>query len=337
MADARDYFQREDRIRSAALSMGATFLLVTLNRFLGRNASAWPSHSRLAQAMNTTTRSVIRYQKELEDIGVLEVVTGKGCKTSNEYRIHFDRLPVNGDRLSLLEHDGIVTNCQSNSDKLSVGIVTNCHTEQLNRTTQEQHTENRRVSGKPSEEKVSKSDQQLLRFVEAWNQWHREGLVRSQVLHFETRGNGLRKAWTKGWTDPEQRERLTDLESLRTAIAEGREFLKGASWFDAAALVGGKNGNRRWYAQQLLLGVYRDRGAQTPASNPAVSDEEWQKAWSVVRTINVTTPYMDDLRAKLGDRQAEALRKIGVQRIQDASDFQRDRMAEQFRKEITCR
>ncbi len=354
MADS--YFEREDRIRTAGLTMPQTFYLCTINRFMGKNDSAWPSHAAIAEAMNSTVRSVIRYQNELEELGVLEVVTGKGCKTSNEYRILFEKLPSKGDNLSPFglvgmvpdchtnsdsvspfaakEDPGIVTNCHSNSDRLSPRIVTNCHTEQLNRNSHEQHTGNFPVSSEPPREKSGKSELNLEKFVKAWNDWHSQGLVRTSVRDFERIGKSLRVAWNRGWNDPEQRERLLDLEALKASIAESREFLKGSAWFDAAGLVGGKNGNRIWYARQLLAGVYRDKGGTTATADSGSRFPPFSEALKVIRNIDVQRPYREILITALGDRPTEALRKIGIARIQEANDFQRREFEAEYRREL---
>ena len=87
-------FERDRRIRDAKLSMGQTFYLVTLNQFIGKNADAWPSQITLAERMNASARAVRNWQNELAAMGVISVVSGKGCKTSNHYSLNLDVLPA---------------------------------------------------------------------------------------------------------------------------------------------------------------------------------------------------------------------------------------------------
>jgi len=87
-------FDRDKRIRSAALTMGQTFYLCTLNQFVGNNDDAWPSQTTLSNAMNAGIRSVRKWQYELEDMGVLLVEVGKGCQQTNRYSLNLDSLPV---------------------------------------------------------------------------------------------------------------------------------------------------------------------------------------------------------------------------------------------------
>ncbi len=88
-------FDRDRRIRSASLTMGQTFYLCTLNQFVGNNDDAWPSQTTLANAMNAGQRSVRKWQKELESMGVLEVKVGKGCQQTNRYSLNLEMLPAN--------------------------------------------------------------------------------------------------------------------------------------------------------------------------------------------------------------------------------------------------
>lgn len=86
-------WQRDKRIRSAALSMPQTFYLCTLNQFVGSNADAWPSQTTLAAAMNATSRAVRKWQTELERRGIIQVDVGKGRSATNRYRLNLDALP----------------------------------------------------------------------------------------------------------------------------------------------------------------------------------------------------------------------------------------------------
>ena len=89
---AETVFDRDKRIRNAALTMGQTFYLCTLNQFVGKNADAWPSQTTIAAAMNATKRGVQKWQSELEAAGVIRVDVGKGRASTNRYRLNLEAL-----------------------------------------------------------------------------------------------------------------------------------------------------------------------------------------------------------------------------------------------------
>ena len=91
MAD-ETVWQRDKRIRNAALTMGQTFYLCTLNQFVGKNADAWPSQTTIAAAMNATKRGVQKWQSELEAAGIIRVDVGKGRTSTNRYRLNLEAL-----------------------------------------------------------------------------------------------------------------------------------------------------------------------------------------------------------------------------------------------------
>jgi hypothetical protein len=98
-------WQRDRLIRNAALTMGQTFYLCTLNQFVGKNADAWPSQTTLANVMNTTTRSVRSYQTELERLGIIKVEIGVGRGSTNRYRLNLEALPKKAEGISAISND----------------------------------------------------------------------------------------------------------------------------------------------------------------------------------------------------------------------------------------
>ena len=91
---AETVFDRDKRIRNAQLTMGQTFYLTTLNQFVGKNADAWPSQAAIAWAMNATPRAVRNWQTELEAMTVIQVDIGAGRYTTNRYRLNLDALAL---------------------------------------------------------------------------------------------------------------------------------------------------------------------------------------------------------------------------------------------------
>jgi hypothetical protein len=85
-------FDRETRIRNAKLTMGQTFYLVTINRYIGNNPDAWPSQETLANAMNASDRAVRKWQKQLEKLGAIIVDVGDGRGNTNRYRLQLEAL-----------------------------------------------------------------------------------------------------------------------------------------------------------------------------------------------------------------------------------------------------
>jgi hypothetical protein len=91
-------FDRDKRIRSAALTMSQTFYLTTLNQYIGKNPDAWPSQTTLANSMNATTRAVRNWQAELEGLGIIRVQVGKGRSSTNRYRLNLNSLTLKEER-----------------------------------------------------------------------------------------------------------------------------------------------------------------------------------------------------------------------------------------------
>lgn len=120
---------------------------------------------------------------------------------------------------------------------------------------------------------------ELTDFCKNWNLWHAAGLVSKRVQNPLSPSKTLIKMWKRATKDPEQRQRLSSIDELRSAVQRsiGRTFT--AAWFDAGAVIGGKNQEGRWKAEQLLNGVYADdqwsREAQTSKVDRFAVDPNW--------------------------------------------------------------
>ena len=77
-----------------------------------------------------------------------------------------------------------------------------------------------------------------------------------QVRNPNKPGKTISDAWKRSRRDPEQSERLNDFEAIRNAIVKADADYLSGGWFTAANIIGGKNSNKIWYAEQLLNGVY---------------------------------------------------------------------------------
>lgn len=144
----------------------------------------------------------------------------------------------------------------------------------------------------------------LVTFCRTWNQWQADGIVKRRVKNPDSPGKTIREHWKRGQKDPEQRERLADLSTIRTAIETANGFLFDAGWFDAAGLVGGKNKDRRFYCEMLLNGAYSDNGSRTPSAD---DDELWQRLTKFVARQDASQPITPLICAEFGDDVANVL------------------------------
>lgn len=96
-----------------------------------RTGECWPSASRIAADAGTSRRSVERVIPELRRIGLLEVISGRGCLQPNVYRLPLSNatsgIPTG---LSVLDDTEYRQGCRINTDK-AVGEIP---TEPSNRT-----------------------------------------------------------------------------------------------------------------------------------------------------------------------------------------------------------
>ena len=108
---------------------------------------------------------------------------------------------------------------------------------------------------------------------------------------------------------------------LETAISQSREFLRRGNWFDAAALIGGRNSDRRWYAEQLLTGKYRERNRTATACSPEAI-AAWQR---ILNAAHRQVGSQEAFAREIGDECAVILKQLGLsrRRIDEATESQR--------------
>ena len=318
--------------------MGQTFYLVTLNQFIGNNPDAWPSQQKLANVMNATKRGVQKWQAELEAAGVITVDVGQGRSSTNRYRLNLQALQPkrneNDEYSSPFKPmaDEQMTNPVRPNDEHSSPEMTNTvRTERTVERTEKEHSGNSPNSGRSSDKKRSnKTDSKLIEFCHEWNTWHSAGIVRQKIRDPDAPGDGIRDAWKRSQRDTEQRERLSDFPTLRKAIEQSQEFLndKGKGWFDAAGLIGGKNKNRRWYAEQLVAGAYLDKSGSGGRPSPEAS-QAWQKTVEAVRIHSSHRP--SEIEQDIGPRSWRALKSIGgAKQVDKSNDFERRELERRF-------
>jgi|GEM_PF-937095 len=356
-------YDRERRIRSAKLSMSQTFYLITLNQFLGKNPHAWPKQETIAKAMNATDRGVRNWQKELEALGILEVVSGQGNHVSNRYRLNLDRLipkPIEeqdssgepeprsafqiDDDAEPEKYSGSVRNRIPVDPEQHSGLRRNSIPVEPERGSdlknkkehkKESHSGNSRISWEPAAtEKPSKEiPKDLIAFCHEWNAWHSAGIVRQSIRDPNNPGKTLQDAWTRSQRDREQRDRLRDLTGIRAQIAVSQELLQRGGWFDAAGLIGGRNSNRRWYADQLIAGAYRDKLPPAFAKSSAVASSEAVTEWQRIQAA-ARRNYGDEsgFEAEIGQRLTSILKRLGLTRkaVESAKDFDRRQQEQRF-------
>lgn len=190
--------------------------------------------------------------------------------------------------------------------------------------THTQDTEGASLPGKSS----AKSDAKLTTFCEAWNLWHSSEIVRSKILDANAPGKTIVDAWNRSQRDPEQRARLDDLSGLRAAIEASQDLTKPAKWFDAAGLIGGRNSNRRWYAEQLILGTYRDKSGGGKASQNSEAEQAWQGVLDSLKKHNRFNPGL--IQADVGELAFQAAETIGLKKIDLATDYDKRELKAKF-------
>jgi hypothetical protein len=187
-------------------------------------------------------------------------------------------------------------------------------------------------SGRASAKKrTKKTDSKLIEFCHEWNAWHSAGIVLQKIRDPNAPGDGIRDAWKRSQRDKEQRERLNDFPALRKAIEQSQEFLKdkGKGWFDAAGLIGGKNSNRRWYAEQLVAGAYLNKPGGGGRSQSPEASQAWQKTLEAVRQHSSYRP--DEIRKAIDERAWRALKSIGgAKQVEKSNDFERRELERRF-------
>ena len=344
-------FEREESkpdkwrlIRGTNLKTEDRHVLLTLFLFQGDNGAAFCKQETLADEIGVSARSIRKSLNRLNAAGIVvsewKLLNGVPMR---HYAIQFDVLKTvqRGDGRN---HSSDPETCSGrNHSSAPVGTTVPDHQEpqflhedplNIQRTSTLGNSPNSplptEISGRKSGKEINP---RLIAFSQTWNIWHSEGIVRQKIRDTDPPGKTIVDAWNRSQRDTEQRERLDDLPKLRNAIVSSQEFLKSAGWFDAAGLLGGKNGNRRWYAEQLLAGVYRDKVFKS-GSQSGVDDSEaaWLKALPVVRSLDTSQPYKAKLVSEFGEHMTTALMKVGVLKIQSCqSDFERRERLKEFR------
>jgi hypothetical protein len=187
-------------------------------------------------------------------------------------------------------------------------------------------------SGAPARKTNTRADLRLLAFLVEWNTWHASGIVRQKVRCTDEPGKTITAAWARSQKDPEQRERLLDTSGLRAAILASQTLLKPAAWFDAAGLIGGKNANRRWYAEQLLAGVYRDNAAipKRTSKEGQHIDTAWSELKRALQKVDRRQPYRHTLQRILPENVFVAAEKVGWTSLFDVDQFNEKQMRRSF-------
>jgi hypothetical protein len=329
MAD-ETVWQREKRIRNAALTMGQTFYLVTLNQFVGRNATAWPSQTTIANAMNATPRAVRNWQTELETIGVLQVDVGKGRSSTNRYTLNLEAMPQKEESGSAFSPESEI-NEELSSALMRNHVPINAEPRSYRKNKKEHKKEQAGNSpnslARPARKLKANADGKLQAFCLEWNNWHSAGIVGSKIRDTSAPGKTIADAWNRSQRDPEQRGRLENTPGLKAAIEASQKLLKPAGWFDAAGLIGGKNSNHRWYAEQLMAGTYRDKTANAATASPEV-ETAWQNVLDAIQEHSRFKP--DQIEAAVGDRAWQAVKSIGLKKIDESSKFERQELKPRF-------
>ena len=183
-----------------------------------------------------------------------------------------------------------------------------------------------------------KADSRLIEFCPEWNAWHSAGIIRQMIRDTNSPGKGIEDAWKRSQRDKEQRERLNDLPALQKAIEGSQQFLRDAGWFNAAGLIGGKNSNRLWYAEQLVAGAYLDKSGNGNAGRPSPeASKAWQKTLEEIRQHS--SWKSDEIRQAIGERAWRALKSIGgakqVERWIGSDCFELRSLEKRFHQEFS--
>ena len=262
MAD-ETVFGRDRRIRNARLTMGQTFYLCTLNQFIGKNSDAWPAQAKIAERMNASLRSVKYWQTELEQMGVIVVASGKGCKMQNRYSLRLDALQIKPtlNSATIAPFDTEIesewgNHCPNNGATIALGIGQPLPTE---RTMKEQLKE--QAFSFP--EKLNSPE-----FSEAWLEWAKYKAETKKKLTPSTRKKQLAKladfgsakavrsielSIENGWQglfDPDQRNGKASSEASPEALAAWQTVLDSLQRHSRfkSELIQADIGERAWHS-----------------------------------------------------------------------------------------
>ncbi len=163
-------------------------------------------------------------------------------------------------RFPLPDNLGVVAVDQANSTNDRRTIVENSTTDHPRKGRESKGKESK---GANTEKAVAKTPPLLVSLCHQWNGWHDEEIVSKRIQNPHEPSDAIQKAWKRSQANSEQKARLANLDAIKAAIQSSTEFLKGKGWFDAAALIGGANSDRRFYAEMLLNGAYKQTAIPT--------------------------------------------------------------------------
>lgn len=328
--------ERWKLVRGSSIPSSLRLTLYVLNCFQGDNETVFSKRETIADEVGCDKGTLSHKMKALEELGVIKRVwKHRNHRASREYAIQYEQLrfmqrstltnSTEWDESTLSKSTGLPCQIQQ-----GYGVEIDSHEDPLNiqGTFTLQNSPN---SGRASREKrTTKADSNLIAFCHEWNAWHSAGIVRQKIRDANSPGKGIEDAWKRAQRDSEQRDRLSDFRPIREAITASQQFLKDAGWFDAAGLIGGKNANRRWYADQLMAGAYHDKpntgnGGRVPSSE---SSQAWQKTLDAIRANPFDRKAIDDI---IGNRASQALKSIGgAKQIEKANDIERRELERRF-------
>lgn len=322
-------------IRGTNLKTEDRHVLLTLFLFQGDNGAAFCKQETLADEIGVDPRSVRRSLKRLNAAGIVV----------SEWKI-LNSVPM---RVYAIQFDTLKTVQRGNGrtpasypetfDGRTPASATVGHQRPRPQDTSVLQEDPLNIQGTstignspnslahPARKSKAKSDGKLTAFCIEWNNWHSAGIVRSKIRDTEAPGKTIVDAWNRSQRDPEQRERMDDLQALRAAVESSQTFLKPAGWFDAAGLIGGKNSNRRWFAQQLMAGTYLDKVANGVTANPE-AETAWETVLDSLKRRSRFKP--DEIMGDVGERAWQALRGFGLKRIDEANEFDRRELRTKF-------
>jgi hypothetical protein len=90
--NGREFFKQARAVQALPLRCGPKSLLLNLLIFADSRGEAWPSHSTLAAAVGVDRKSILNWQWELQERGLLIVDSGGGRSSSNRYRVNLQSL-----------------------------------------------------------------------------------------------------------------------------------------------------------------------------------------------------------------------------------------------------
>lgn len=352
--------ERWQLVRGSSIPAKLRLTLYALHCFQGNHPTAFCDRQTLADEVGVCVDELTHKLKALEDLGVItRIWTSRNRRSSRQFKIEYEVLE-NHQRSTLRKSSDYQPSTLSECSECESTSLSECS--ELPRASAQTYSErtlsrihiedSKNIQGRSIQRNSANScesrplekgrkkqspspeiSEDLKAFCREWNELHSSGLVRSKIRDIGSPGKTIIDAWKRSQKDPEQYERLKDLQAIRAAIEASQQFLKTAGWFDAAGLIGGKNSNHRWYAEQLMAGTYRDKPATGTESNP-----EAEKAWQSIKKA-AKDHYGDQkgYEAAIGPKLAGILRRLGLTRssIDGANDYERREQRSKFIQEYS--